>query len=119
MTTDDRPVAADPADLERLFVRRVNDRDVDGLVALFEDDAVMGVSPGRTVSGSAAIRQFFEEYVASGVTLALGDQRPVLRTGDVALTSTRLADGGVTAEVARRQPDGTWRWALDQWNVLT
>lgn len=27
MTTDDRPVAADPADLERLFVRRVNDRD--------------------------------------------------------------------------------------------
>jgi ketosteroid isomerase-like protein len=118
MSTDDRPVAADPADLERLFVQRVNDGDVDGLVALFEDDAVMAVSPGRTVTGAAAIRRFFEEYVASGVTLTLGDQQPSLRTGDIVLTSTRLADGGVTAEVARRQPDGSWRWILDQWNVL-
>ena len=118
MSTDDRTVAADPADLERLFVQRVNDGDVDGLVELFEDDAVMAVAPGRTVTGSAAIRRFFEEYVASGVTLTLGDQQPSLRTGDIALTSTRLADGGITAEVARRRPDGSWRWILDQWNLL-
>jgi hypothetical protein len=36
----------------------------------------------------------------------------------LALGSTRLNDGGVTAEVARRQPDGTWRWVIDQWNVI-
>lgn len=118
MSNDARPTAAEPEDLERLFVQRVNDRDVEGLVELFEADAAMAVSPGRTVTGSAAIRRFFEEYVASGPTLALGDQQPSLRTGDIVLTSTRLADGGVTAEVARRQPDGSWRWILDQWNVL-
>jgi hypothetical protein len=36
---------------------------------------------------------------------------------DLALTSTRFT-GGVTAEVARRQPDGTWLWVIDQPNVL-
>jgi hypothetical protein len=41
-----------------------------------------------------------------------------LRVGDLALTSTRLGSGQVTAEVARRQPDGTWRWVIDQWSVL-
>ena len=38
--------------------------------------------------------------------------------GDLALGSTRLADGGVTAEVARCQPDGTWLWVIDQWSVV-
>jgi hypothetical protein len=40
-----------------------------------------------------------------------------LRSGDLALTSTRLANGTVTVEVARRQPDGTWLWVIDQPNV--
>lgn len=26
--------------------------------------------------------------------------------------------GGVTVELARRQPDGTWLWAIDQPNIL-
>jgi hypothetical protein len=30
-----------------------------------------------------------------------------------------LANGTVTVEVARRQPDSTWRWVLDQPNVFT
>jgi hypothetical protein len=44
-------------------------------------------------------------------------QHPALRLGELALTSTRLPGGGATAEVARRQPDGTWRWVLDRPNV--
>jgi ketosteroid isomerase-like protein len=68
--------------------------------------------------GNTAIRRIFEDLVASGVRLTLGDQQRTLRVGDLALGSTRLADGGVTAEVARRQPDGTWRWVVDQWDIL-
>jgi ketosteroid isomerase-like protein len=115
---DDRPRALAPEDLERLFVERVNAGDVDGLVALFEPDAVLASPPATVASGSEAIRRVLHDLVASGVRLTLGDQQPTLRVGDVALTSTRLRDGGVTAEVARRQPDGTWRWVIDQWNVL-
>ena len=118
MSSQDRMPAVEPEDLEHLFVERVNAADVEGLVALYEPEAVMAFPPGRVVIGSEAIRQVFSDFVASGVQLTLGDQQPALRVGDLALGSTRLVDGGVTAEVARRQPDGTWRWVIDQWNVL-
>ena len=118
MSSQDRVPAVEPEDLEHLFVQRVNAGDVEGLVALYAPDAVMAFPPGNVAIGSEAIRQVFSDFVASGVRLTLGDQQPVLRVGDLVLGSTRLVDGGVTAEVARRQPDGTWRWVIDQWNVL-
>jgi hypothetical protein len=43
---------------------------------------------------------------------------PTVVNGDIALTSTRLPGGGATVEVARLQPDGTWRWIIDQPSVL-
>ena len=118
MSSHARVPAVEPEDLERLFVERVNAGDVEGLVELYEPDAVMAVLPGNVVTGCEAIREMFKEFVASGVELTLGDQQPALRVGELALGSTRLIDGGVTAEVARRQPDGTWRWVIDHWNVL-
>lgn len=111
--------ATEPEHLERLFVERTNAGDVDGLVALFEPDAVMVDDRGRVATGEAEIRRLLAELVATGERLTLGDQRPVLRVGDVALTSTRLAGGDVTAEVARLRADGTWRWVIDRWNVLS
>jgi len=45
-----------------------------------------------------------------------GEQRRAIRNGDLALTSTHLA-GQITAEVARRQPDGSWLWLIDQPDV--
>jgi hypothetical protein len=52
--------------------------------------------------------------VATGRKWGLGEQRPALISGNLALTSTRSLDGSVTAEVARRQEDGTWLWVLDK-----
>jgi hypothetical protein len=52
--------------------------------------------------------------VAAGRKFAVGEQRPAVISGDLALTCTRLPDGTVTAEVARRQADGTWRWVIDK-----
>ncbi|MBW8908910.1 MAG: hypothetical protein JF620_07800, partial [Mesorhizobium sp.] len=46
-----------------------------------------------------------------------GEQRPALINGDLALTSTKLPDGSITSEVARRQSDGTWLWAIDRYSV--
>jgi hypothetical protein len=37
-----------------------------------------------------------------------------MRRENVVLTSKRLPNGIVTAEVARKQIDGTWLWAIDQ-----
>jgi hypothetical protein len=51
------------------------------------------------------------------ITAALGEQRPALICGDLALTSTLLPDGDITSEVARRQSDGSWLWVIDRYSV--
>lgn len=113
----ERERAAQPEDLGRFFIERANAGDVDGLVALYESDAVLAFPPGQVTTGSQAIRQVFEQMVAGKPTFK-GESQPTLRSGDLALTSMRLDNGGITVEVARRQPDGTWLWVIDQPNVL-
>ena len=110
--------AAEPEDLSRLFVERANAGDVEGLVALYEPDAVLAFTDGQVTVGEDAIRRVYTELLATRPRFAPGDQHPALRQGDLALTSTRLATGGATAEVARRQPDGSWRWILDRPSVI-
>lgn len=109
--------ALEPEDLSRFFVERANAGDVDGLVALFEPEAVLAFPAGQITVGSAAIRAVFAEMVARQPTFPSGGEQPALRCGDVALTSTRSQAGGATAEVARRQPDGSWLWVIDQPNI--
>jgi ketosteroid isomerase-like protein len=108
--------ARDPQDLERLLVSRERAGDVDGMMALYEPHAVVDCGDGRLLEGKEAIRAFFAELVAVGRKFAFGDQRPAVISGDLALTSTRLPDGSVTAEIARRQGDGTWLWVVDKFS---
>ncbi|MFG1798352.1 YybH family protein [Nocardia sp. NPDC049149] len=110
----DKKVATEPNDLGRYFIERVNAGDVDGLVALYEADAVLAFPPGNLATGHAEIRKVFEQFVAAAPVLSPGKQHPALVSGDLALTTTTLATGEVTAEVARRQPDGSWLLVVDQ-----
>jgi ketosteroid isomerase-like protein len=109
-----REAALDPEDLPRFFVSRANAGDVEGLVALYEPDAVLAGPEGRTLVGTEAIRSFYAALLADRPRFELREQMPALLRGDLALTSSRLTDGTVRAEVARRQADGTWLWAVDQ-----
>ncbi|WP_194818543.1 nuclear transport factor 2 family protein [Nocardia sp. XZ_19_385] len=111
---DQREPAREPGDLARYFVERANQGDIDGLVALYEPDAVMALPDGGKAVGHQAIHDFLTKALADRPALEPGNPRPTLRTGDLALTSTRLATDDVTAEIARRQPDGNWLWAIDQ-----
>jgi ketosteroid isomerase-like protein len=121
MTSSDagsRERALEPEDLSRFIVERLNAGDVDGLVALYEPDAVLALPDGRVATGSQEIRRAYEQLLADRPEFAPGEQQPTLRNGDLALTSVRLPDGGATVEVARRQPDGTWLWVMDQPRVV-
>jgi ketosteroid isomerase-like protein len=115
MTASPEPEpAANPEDLGTFFLERANAGDVEGLVALYEPDAVLAFPPGQVTTGHEEIRRVYTELLASRPRFSSAGQQPVIRNGDLALTSTRLPGGGATAEVARRQPDGTWRWVIDQ-----
>jgi hypothetical protein len=107
----------DPQELEPLLIRRQHAGDVEAMVALFEPEAVIDCGGGRFVRGHEAIRAFYRELVASGRKFTMGQQRPALISGDLALTSTRLPDGDITSEVARRQADGSWLWVIDRYSV--
>jgi ketosteroid isomerase-like protein len=117
-----REPAIDPQDLERLLVARENAGDVTGMTALFEADAVVDIGGGTFLRGKEAIHEFFTKLQVTGFgperrKFQLGEQRPALICGDLALTSTRSRDGTVTSEVARRQKDGTWLWVIDRYSV--
>ncbi|WP_410649205.1 YybH family protein [Amycolatopsis sp. cmx-4-54] len=107
-------MATEPNDLGKLFIERGNAGDVDGLVALYEPDAVLAFPPGTIATGHAEIRKVYEEFVAAAPELLPGRQHPALVGGGLALTASTLTTGEATIEVARRQPDGTWLWVLDQ-----
>ena len=110
--------AMQPEDLGRYFLERANAGDVEGLVALYEPGAVLAFPSGRLSTGHDEIRRVYAELLADKPSFSSAGQQPVIRNGDLALTSTRLPGGGATVEVARRQPDGSWRWVIDQPAVL-
>ncbi|GGM70652.1 hypothetical protein GCM10012275_46330 [Longimycelium tulufanense] len=106
-----------PEDIARLMAERFNSGDIDGIVALYEPEAVISLPGSGVVRGQEEIRNGWERLKAMGATVDLEEERPALRSGDLALTSRLTADGTVNVEVARRQPDGSWRWVIDQPNA--
>src|SRR5262249_44230024 len=123
-------VAAQPEHVIDEFVKFFNGKDLDGILDhLYEDDAVLVPQPGPgSVSGRAAIREVLEAFLAMGGTMSV-IAAAAYTHGDIGLTHThwRLdARGGDpmearTAEIVHRQPDGTWRYVIDNpWgaNVL-
>lgn len=127
--SENRERATQPEDLSRFFLERANAGDVDGVVALYEPGAVLVGSGGQVIRGMQALRQVYTQLFASKPEFA-GETQTAILNGDLALTSTQFStitagpDGKViamksaTTEVARRQPDGTWLWIIDQPNVL-
>jgi ketosteroid isomerase-like protein len=123
--------ASEPEQMHGLFEQAFNAGDIEGLMALYEPDAALVPQPGAIAEGSAAIRDSLRWFLDRGGGISL-ETRLVLRVGDLAylanrwsLTEGTMPDGtpaelgATTAEVARRQPDGTWLYVIDNaWGDL-
>src|SRR6185295_16032356 len=95
---DHRPVR-DPQELEPLLIARANAGDVDGMVALFEKNAVLVIGGGKFARGTTEIREFYANLLATGYVFHAGEQYPVVPNGDLALTSSRYPNGTISSEV--------------------
>ena len=113
--------AKEPGQVIELFAKYFNAADADGILSLYEKEAAFVAGPGAgTLDGVDAIRQAIEGFTAAGGTMEIIGSA-VYESGDIALTHNRWRwDTGqgepqtaVTAEVVRRQPDGTWLYAID------
>jgi len=117
--------ATEPDQIHNLFEQAFNAGDIEALMALYEPEAALIPQPGTVAEGTAAIRDSLRWFLDRGGQITL-DTKLVLRVGDLAflanrwsLTGGTMPDGSpaglgaTTAEVARRQPDGTWLYVID------
>lgn len=110
----------EPADLHRCVESAFNAADVDALVSLYESDAQMMGEDGSVVTGLEAIRSVWSGLSELGGRISMATRYVVEQDGIALLSNawTFEMDGApvassVTAEVARRQSDGSWRYIID------
>ena len=109
-------------DAGRAFQDIFNAGDVDGLVSLFDPEAVLVPAFGRVAMGSDALRELFTNIIMTGARFAIVEVFDVHRAGDIALATIEWKVDGAgpdgdpitirtrPAVVFRRQVDGSWRF---------
>lgn len=106
-----------PDALSAAVVHRINAGDLDGLLDLYERDAVLELPDGQLATGHDQIRSFYAELLEGRPHFAPGRVLPALVADGLALTTTQIGSSA-SVEVARRQADGGWRWLIDRPDVL-
>jgi uncharacterized protein (TIGR02246 family) len=112
--------ARTPEDCDRLFAEHVNAGNLDGVVDLYEPRASLVQQDGSSVVGQSAIREALGGMLSAGAKLRMNVTRTV-RAGDdlvVLYNDWSMTAGGnqmqgKALEIVRRQPDGTWLFAID------
>jgi uncharacterized protein (TIGR02246 family) len=114
----------DPNQAYQAWGDAFNRGDVEALLALYAPDAIIVAQPGQQVSGKEGLRAALEGFLSLQGTMTL-ETRSVVVGEDIALTRGRwalrgtgadgqpLEMGSDSAEVWKRQPDGTWLTILD------
>jgi uncharacterized protein (TIGR02246 family) len=109
----------------RLWTERFKVGDLEGLLELYEPTATLVHQPGQAVSGTEAIREALDGLLGLKPTFDMPEIKPPIRAGDLALLHSGWTmsgtgpDGsplnlsGTTADVVRRQADGSWLFAID------
>ena len=118
--------AYNPEDCDRILIDAMEKGDIETSVALYEPDAVLLTESGDLMKVDA-IRKHNEEFISMKTKTTIDDIRTVI-SGDGSLATTRMKCTTVyrdpksgnqirlltnTVEVLRKQPDGTWRFVID------
>lgn len=122
--------AMTPDECHPEFQRLFNERDLAGLVGLYEDDSILIGQPGMIASGKDEIGAALQGFLDLNGTITL-DTKEVLVVGELAYLSNRwslegtdqdgnpLEMGSLTNEIVRRQDDGSWLMVFDNaWGDL-
>ncbi len=121
-------VAHKPEDCDLLFMEAFNKSDLEGLVSLYEADAAFVQERGGVVKGSAAIREIMQGFFAFKLNFTI--EATATENGEIALLNSHwklsgtdpdgkaVSMSGNGTEVVRRQPDGSWKFIIDNagWN---
>jgi ketosteroid isomerase-like protein len=109
--------AMSPEEICGLFQQYMARGDVDGLLSLYDPEAVMLDQSGELKKGADGLRQNLAPLADAKARFDFTIKQ-VIQAGDIALMHTRWNVSGpqtmtvYAIEVARRQSDGTWRWLI-------
>lgn len=113
-----------PNQVHGAFVELFNRKDTAGLAGLYEPGAVIVPEPGKSVTGTAAIKEALGAFVGMGGTMVM-TTTACLVAGDSALLRGKWTlrgkgpDGkpfelaAESVETMRKQSDGTWKYVID------
>ena len=115
---------ATPEQVLEAIVTGINSGDLDSLMALYESKAAFATEPGSLAHGAPGVREALSGFISMNGELDLQVTR-VLEVDDLALVIGVWSFDGTSpdgdpvrleaqnADVLRRQPDGTWRFVID------
>jgi ketosteroid isomerase-like protein len=107
-----------PCEIHRLFEAAFNAGDLEAILALYEPGAVL-IAGDRTLAGYDAIRGFYRTSLAQGARMRLETRTAIESADGLALLHGEWSLGppasaeGLSTEVLRRQPDGDWKFVID------
>ncbi len=116
-----------PEDCDRILMEAMEKGDIETTVALYEPDAVLFAESGKLMRGPDLIRKHNEEFISLKTKTTI-DHIITAISGDGSIATTRMKCTSVfidpktgkqvrlltnTLEVVRKQPDGTWRFVID------
>jgi ketosteroid isomerase-like protein len=124
------PHASTPEETGRLVGEAMSAGDVDAALSLYEPNATFAMPNGfgeGSVTGLDGLREAFSGFLAMAPDLTINPEKALL-SGDTAMVignwtlKGRDPDGneidasGRYADIVRRQPDGSWRFVIDNPN---
>lgn len=113
-----------PEELHPALSAAYNAGDLEGMLALYDQDAVFVIKPDRVTDGPAELRAALQRLIELRAQLTINPQTFV-RAGDVLLVHGEYTHSGQRrngtpfeiesrfVDVLRRQPDGRWLIAVD------
>ena len=113
-----------PEEVLNSVIDGINAGDLDSLMTLYEPLACFASQPGQLAKSPEGIRESLRGFIDMNGKLDLKVKR-VLKASDLALVTSEWSFSGTgsdgkhvditskSADVLRQQPDGTWRFVID------
>ena len=113
-----------PEEVLNSVTEGINAGDLDSLMTLYESKACFASQPGQLAKSPVDIRECLRNFIGINGKLVLIVNR-VLKADNLALVTTEWSFSGTgsdgkdvhlaaqSADVLRQQPDGTWRFVID------
>jgi uncharacterized protein (TIGR02246 family) len=109
--------AKSPEEICRIFQQYMAEGDIDSVLSVYDPEAVFLNQSGEVKKGEEGLRQELAPFAAKKASFEF-NIRQVIQSGNIALMHTEWKVSSpqqmsvYAIEVARRQPDGTWRWLI-------